>query len=244
MDPTHIGEAFMTFTRYRFAVPSDQSLGTPPPALHRRHPRAGENIPLPPVPRVPGDFQELTKARESFREYTETALSLEELSWLLWATQGVKEVHRSGVCTTRTVPSAGSRHPFETYLGINRVGGLAPGLYQYAPLDHAILPVQGLGDLAERLAAACLGQSMLETCAVSFLWTAVPYRTTWRYGQRGYRYLHLDAGHVCQSLYLAAGAIGAGCCAIAAFDDEEMASMLQLDPAKEFVIYLATVGKR
>jgi SagB-type dehydrogenase family enzyme len=85
---------------------------------------------------------------------------------------------------------------------------------------------------------------MVVHSAVTFVWTAVPYRMTWRYGQRGYRYLHLDAGHVCQNLYLAAEALGAGACAIAAFDDERMAGLLQVDPAEEFVIYLATVGKR
>ncbi|MFH1570318.1 MAG: SagB/ThcOx family dehydrogenase, partial [Gemmatimonadota bacterium] len=80
--------------------------------------------------------------------------------------------------------------------------------------------------------------------AVTFFWVAVPRRTTWRYVERGYRYLHLDAGHVCQNLYLAAESIGAGTCAIAAFDDDALIDILGLDPQEAFVIYLATVGKR
>jgi len=76
------------------------------------------------------------------------------------------------------------------------------------------------------------------------VWVAIPHRMTWRYSERGYRYLHLDAGHACQNLYLAAEAIGGGVCAIGAFDDDAMATLLDLDPDEQFVIYLATVGKK
>jgi SagB-type dehydrogenase family enzyme len=245
MRPVKIGEEFMRLTRYEHSIRSDQQLGLPQPPLHRRHPLAGEAIPLPAVdglPERPLDFHALVTARESVREYADASISLTDLSWLLWATQGVKGVYGNNYCTLRTVPSAGARHPFETYLAINRVETLETGLYQYLPLDHSVAPVGVEEGIARRMSAACLGQQMPLTCAASFIWTAIPYRSTWRYGQRGYRYMHLDAGHVCQNLYLVAGAIGCGCCAIGAFDDDAMAEALLIDPADEFVIYLATVG--
>jgi SagB-type dehydrogenase family enzyme len=237
----------MRLTRYEFAERSDQQQGVEPPPLTRRHPQAGaETVPLP-LPQdtqpEPLDFLALVTSRESRREYADLPLSLAELSFLLWCTQGVKQVCGRHA-TLRTVPSAGARHALETYLIVNRVDGLDPGLYQYLPLDHELAAVPVPPGVARRVAAACLGQEMLVTCAAAFIWTAVPYRMAWRYGQRAYRYLHLDAGHVCQNLYLAAEAIGCGACAIAAFHDDAMAAVLELDPVEEFVIYLATVGRR
>jgi SagB-type dehydrogenase family enzyme len=246
MKSVKIGEEFMRLTRYEYSTRSDQQMGLPQPPLHRRHPLAGEAISLAAVedlPERPLDFHSLVTERESVREYGAAPLSLTDLSWLLWATQGVKGVYGNNYCTLRTVPSAGARHPLETYLAINRVDGLETGLYQYLSIDHALAPVAVEEGIARRLSAACLGQQMPATCAACFIWTAIPYRTAWRYGQRGYRYMHLDAGHACQNLYLAAGAIGCGCCAIAAFNDEAMAEALKIDQAEEFVIYLATVGQ-
>jgi SagB-type dehydrogenase family enzyme len=246
MHPVSIGMDFMRLTRFDFAVQSEQKLGLAQPPLHRRHPLAGEGMPLPAAADLPAltlDLKALVTARESVRNYSDAQLSLVELSWLLWATQGVKAVKGGSYCTMRTVPSAGARHPLESYLAINRVEGLPAGLYQYLPLDHGVARLTVEEDISRRLSAACLGQHMPVTCAAAFIWTVVPYRSTWRYGQRGYRYMHLDAGHVCQNLYLAAEAIGCGCCAIAAFNDVAMAEALRLDPEEEFVIYLATVGK-
>ena len=85
---------------------------------------------------------------------------------------------------------------------------------------------------------------MVAASAVTFIWVAVVHRMAWRYGQRGYRYLHLDAGHACQNLYLAAESVGCGVCAIAAFDDEDVSRVLGLDGEDQFAIYVATVGKK
>jgi SagB-type dehydrogenase family enzyme len=92
--------------------------------------------------------------------------------------------------------------------------------------------------------SACFDQQFILRGGVVFIWTAVSYRTTWRYGKRGNRDLHLDAGHVCQNLYLAAEATGCGTCAIAAFDDDDMNAILGINGSDQFVIYLATVGKK
>jgi SagB-type dehydrogenase family enzyme len=146
--------------------------------------------------------------------------------------------------TLRTVPSAGARHAFETYVLANRVEGLQSGLYRYSALKHAITAVDLSADIAETMTAACLGQGMVGTSAVTVFWAAELERMYYRYGERGYRYLHLDAGHACQNLYLAAESVGCGACAIAAFGDEAVNEALGLDGENRFEVYIATVGKR
>ncbi len=238
------GREFIAATRAEFMTPSDQMLGLPQPLLELS---TGEG-PVTPLPdpaefEVPAlDLWEAIVRRESIREFAREPLSLEELSYLLFATQGVRSVV-GGEYTLRTVPSAGARHALETYLLINRVEGVPHGLYRYLALDHRLLEV-GRGPLLDQqITAACYHQSFIEESAVTFLWTAVPYRMTWRYGERGYRYLFLDAGHVCQNLYLAAQPIGCGVCAIGAFDDEAINRVLGLDE-EQFLVYVAAVGRR
>jgi SagB-type dehydrogenase family enzyme len=144
------------------------------------------------------------------------------------------------------VPSAGSRHALETWLVINNVSGLQPGLYRYIATKRqlALIAPASDGDIAAKAIELCHGQPFVKTAAALFIWVAVPYRMTWRYGDRGYRYLHLDAGHVCQNLYLAAESIDAGVCAIAAYDDDQMNAFLGIDGENAFAIYMATVGKK
>ncbi len=239
-----IGREFMERTRYRHLGPSDQQRGAPPPPLYLESGKAVRRIPLSPPGEgrpAPLDLYNLIRDRRSQRRFLPDPLGREQLSFLLWATQGVKETPHQAA-TIRTVPSAGARHALETYLMINRVEGIARGLYQYLPADHSLALIDSRKGLSEELAEACFGQDFVSRNAVSFFWVAVPYRMNWRYGERGYRYLHLDAGHVCQNLYLAAEACGAGVCAVAAYDDDLLNSLLGLDGAGQFVIYLAAVG--
>jgi SagB-type dehydrogenase family enzyme len=105
--------------------------------------------------------------------------------------------------TRRTVPSAGSRHPFETLLLVNNVDRLQPGLYRFIASQHRLLPLRIDAELAPMVVQASHNQAHLRTCAALFIWVAVPARTVYRYSQRAYRYIHLDAGHVCQNLCLA-----------------------------------------
>lgn len=243
---TGTGRQFMKETMYRYLEPSDQRKGLPQPPLELGYDGMQPVIELPDpaqLPAYPCDLKALIDKRRSARRYTEQALTLSELSLLLWCTQGVQETVDT-YATLRTVPSAGARHAFETTLLVNHVEGLAPGLYRFLALSHQLVQVKAEAGLADRMAQACLDQSHVKRSAVTFFWSAVPHRMTWRYGERGYRYLHLDAGHVCQNLYLAAEALGAGVCAIAAFDDEALNSLLDFDGEEQFVIYLATVGKR
>ena len=140
------------------------------------------------------------------------------------------------------MPSGGARHPFETYLLVNRVTGLAPGLYRYLPMEHKIYLLSAEADLVERVHEAARGQ-YIRDCAVVFIWTVLPYRTEWRYSVVSHKIIAQDSGHLCQNLYLASEAIGAGACAIGAYDQEKIDPILGVDGEEEFTIYLAPVGK-
>jgi len=181
--------------------------------------------------------------RESVREYTPAPLGIEELSALLWATQGVRDV-AAPWCALRTVPSAGARHSFETYLVVNRVHSLAPGLYRYLPFDGQLAQLAVRPGVSRDAAFACLGQGFVANAAVTFFWTAIPARMEWRYGMAAHKVIAVDAGHVCQNLYLACQAIGAGTCAIAAYDQVVCDRLLGVDGTDEFTVYVAPVGKR
>lgn len=241
-----IGKAFIEGTKYHNLARPDRGQDSPQPPLALDWDRTKQPIPLPPPKaiRLGGlSVREAIDRRRTLRTYSRAPLDPEELSYLLWCTQGVQEVV-PGFRTMRTVPSAGARHAFETYLCLNNVSGLRPGLYRFLALEHALLEENLRADFADRLAQACLGQEAVKTCAATFVWTAVVCRMTYRYGERGYRYLYLDAGHVCQSLYLAAEAIGCGVCAIGAFSDDEVNRLLCLDGEDRFAIYLGAVGKK
>lgn len=196
------------------------------------------------------DILQLIENRTSKRKYTEDSLSLDELSFLLWTTQGVKKViGRERKATLRTVPSAGARHPFETYLLINRVIGLNQGIYRYLPLTHELEMVKEVEDQIAKATDAFEGQIFFSNAPVGFIWTVVPYRTEWRYVLDAQKYALLDAGHVCQNLYLAGEAIGCGVCAIGAYNQKLADDLLGLssEPSaendNEFVVYAASVGK-
>jgi SagB-type dehydrogenase family enzyme len=189
------------------------------------------------------DLRTAVEARRTIRQYAATPLTLDELDYLLWVSQGVKHVSPRPA-TARTVPSAGARHAFETYLLVNRVEGLEPGLYRFLAIENGLVNLEATADIAEQIKTACLDQPQLVNCAAAFIWVAVVERMFWRYVERGYRYLHLDAGHVCQNLALGAEQIGGGICPIAAFDDEKLNSALGLDGEEMFAVYLATIGKK
>ena len=240
------GLDFMKATYGRHLSESPQDLGQTQPPLEMPLPPGSVLIPLPEARALdlPGlDLREAIERRRSVRRYSEESLSQAELSSLLWLTQGVKEISTRPV-TLRTVPSAGARHAFETLLLINRVEGITPGLYRFAASQHALVCLDTAADVNQRITRGCYDQKQVLTSAVTFIWVAVAERMTWRYVERSYRYLHLDAGHVCQNLYLAAEPLSCGVCAIAAFDDEYLNQELGLDGENLFVIYLASLGKK
>ena len=240
------GHEFMEKTKYRCIGKSDQQKGLPGPPLELLPDPDARIIDLPrPESLVvpPTDLRAAIERRRSVRSYLREPIAPEELSFLLWCTQGVQQVHGTRA-TFRTVPSAGARHAFETYLLVNDVAGLERGLYRFLALSHRLQVVDTDPEIPHRVTAACFDQQFVLRCGAAFLWTAVPYRMTWRYGERGYRDLHLDAGHVCQNLYLAAEAVDCGVCAIAAFDDDALNGILGINGSDQFVIYCAAVGKK
>jgi SagB-type dehydrogenase family enzyme len=182
---------------------------------------------------------EVLASRRSIRNYGEEPMSLEVLSQLLWSTHGITGM--AGKTGLRNAPSAGACYPIDVYVVANSVHGVEPGLHRYLADDHALLPVR-LGDVGSEIAAAALGQRMCRTGSVTLVWTAVVPRTTGRYGDRGHRYIFLDAGHVGQNTYLAATALGYGCCTIGAFDDEAMNAAVGVDGKVETVVYAASIG--
>ena len=186
---------------------------------------------------------EAIAGRESVRDYGEVALTIEELSALLWATQGVRE-GLGPFCAFRTVPSAGSRHAFETYIAASRVEGIPYGLYRYLPFDGQLLQLRVDSRIGQHAAIACMGQDFVADAAATFFWTAIPSRMEWRYDLASYKVIALDAGHVCQNLYLACTALGAGTCAIAAYDQDACDRLLGVDGDEEFTVYVAPAGKR
>ena len=224
---------------------SPQNQGEAPPPVQKPAPAGATVIPLPArdVWDIPAcDLQTAIANRQSQLKFTGDPLTLIELSFLLWATQGVRKVlHEAAVL--RTVPSAGYRHPFETYLAVMNVENLEPGFYRYLPLDNALVFVKNPANLPGHLAAATHGQSFAGQAAVTFIWTVIPERTEWRYAEASYKVIALDAGHVCQNLYLACEAISAGTCAIAAYNQSLVDHLLGVDGEEEFSIYLAPVGK-
>ncbi len=177
--------------------------------------------------------------RRSRRRYTDEPLSMAELSFLLLATQGVT----GRTDNRRTVPSAGARHPLESYVGVRLVEGLEPGLYRYLPLDHKLCLLREDKGLPGKLGEACNDQGFVADAAVVFVWAAVPYRSEYRYGVLSHKLIALDAGHVCQNLYLACEAIGAGTCGVAAYNQRKVDAVIGLDGDDEFAVYCAPVGK-
>jgi len=186
------------------------------------------------------------KSRRSRRRYTGESLTLEELSFLLWATQGISKIVETkegkNVHSLRTVPSGGAMHPFETYLLINAVQGITPGLYRYLPIEHKLCLERAESNLIEQVHEAAYKQYIRKSSVV-FIWTVIPYRTEWRYTFLSPKLIAQDSGHMCQNLYLACESIGAGTCAIGAYDQTKIDSILGVDGEEEFTIYFATVGK-
>ncbi len=234
-----LGERFQRETKY-------SRKGRPPATRVLSHPEEfkaypqAPRFPLPPPGEEPGPgIWQVMGARRSVRDFSPQAITLGALARLLWSVGGVRE-KRWGFLF-RIVPSAGALYPVETYVMVNRVEGLDRGLY------HLHVPTFSLelvkeGDHSRTLVRAALGQEMVATCGVAFIWTAVIDRCRVKYGERAFRYIYLDAGHVGQNLYLAATSLGLGCCTIGAFFDDEVNQVLGVDGLEEAVLYLGVVG--
>jgi SagB-type dehydrogenase family enzyme len=162
------------------------------------------------------------------------------LSQLLWAAQGITQAGRG--FGLRTAPSAGALYPVETYVVIHAVDGIEPGVYHYAVETHELDQLK-TGDFRADVARAALDQEMAYRANLVFCWTGVFPRSKWKYRQRAYRYVYLDAGHIAQNVALGAVALGLGSCQIAALYDDEANALLDVDGVEESVIYMTAIGK-
>lgn len=188
------------------------------------------------------DLLDAIEQRQSHRRFNPEPLTLAEVGLLLWATQGIRQPINAG-CALRTVPSAGCRHAFESYLVVSNVEGLKSGLYRYLPVQHALVCERLGDDFHSQLSVATLNQQFVSQAPLTIVWSVIPYRMEWRYAQAAHRVIAMDVGHVCQNLYLACAAIGAGTCAIAAYDQTKMDALIGVDGEEEFTLYLAPLGK-
>lgn len=234
-----IGDRYQQETKY-----TPESLGggrqdwSARPEAYKQYPEAPVVELAPPVAPV-ALFDEVLRRRTSVRDYADKPITLDQLSYLLWASDGIDRRERG--YEFRTAPSAGALYPVETYVIVNDVDGLACGLYHYCARRHALEELKR-GDLSKRIARAALGQEQCAVCAVVFVWTAVFARSKWKYRERAYRYIYLDAGHIAQNLALASVALGLGTCQIGALFDDEVNEILGVDGINESVVYMSTVG--
>ena len=236
------------------SIPEEEFLKTtpegcsmPPPPVQKEPDPTKKTIDLPKPESIKVNeinLRDAIEKRRSLRDYSDKPLSLMELSWLLWCTQGVRNINASRTATLRNVPSAGSRHPIETYLLVNNVEGLQPGLYRFLALEHKLVEVNLDSSLLDEVVKLTWNQQFVRKCAVVFFWVGIVSRTAWRYSYGAYRVLLLDAGHVCQNLYLAAEVVDAGACAIGAFVSAGLGRLFGLIEDEEIVLYVASLGKK
>ncbi len=247
--PLEQRRAFLRGTLSDWRIDTDDRRGIEAPPAQKPYPAEAKRLDL----IAPSEFkvgtvtvQEALRNRRSRRDYTESPFSLEELSYLLWATQGISKTgqdEKGKPVQFKSVPSGGARHPFETYLLINRVAGVAPGIYRYLPQEHQLLLIKEDATLAKQITASCYGQAFIGSSAAVFVWAAIPARTEWHYGSIAQKLIAIEAGHLCQNLYLASESIHSGVCAVMGYDQARMDALLGLDGKDEFVIYLAATGK-
>ena len=235
-----IGDYFQQATKYiRGKLPRGRSGGEFLSLPDKSYPDCPSfSLPPPQKQNGPGLWETILQ-RRSIRHFTPQPISLAQLSQLLWATQGI--THSRHGFSFRAAPSAGALYPVETYLVINRVASLEAGIYYYQVGFHQLKQLKK-GDFGLQMAAAALDQEMAATAAVVFCWTGVFARSTRKYGQRAYRYIYLDAGHIAQNLALAAVGLGLGSCQVAALYDEEVNQLLGVDGQRESILYLSVVG--
>lgn len=235
-----VGDAFQQGTKYRPDRMGDGDQGREKrPERYKTYP-GSVRIALPsssPEPLMTLD-QALTE-RRSVRSFRPEPVALRQLGYLLWAATGVQR--REHRFESRTAPSAGGLYPIETYVVVNNVQDLEPGLYHYWIRAHELERLRA-GDLRQAIAAAAVGQTMCAAAAAVFVWTAIFARTTSKYGQRAYRYIYLDAGHIAENLALAAVSLGLGTCPIGALLDDEVNKLLEVDGVEESVVYMSVVG--
>ena len=237
---TTIGDDFQAQTKYM----RSKSLGgnldwANKPEIYKSYP-SSKIIQLPnPFQKTTPSFTEVLQKRKSIRSFSTQPLSKVDLAFLLWASTGIQRAEHG--YEFRTAPSAGALYPIETYIAANNVEDIEKGVYHYNIKNHSLEEIK-LGSFGVNLAHAALDQEMCADASVVFIWTAVFRRSKWKYSQRAYRYIYLDAGHIAQNLALAAASIACGSCQVGAFFDNEVNSIVDIDGIEESAICLSVGG--
>jgi SagB-type dehydrogenase family enzyme len=211
------------------------------PRLYKEYPDS-PRIALPPVASPGGPpLYDILQKRRSVRDFKAVPITSESLSYLLWASTGISA--RQQGYDFRTAPSAGALYPIETYLAVKNVTGIEAAIYHYCIQRH-VLELLSKGEHSAQVARAALDQQMCMDAPVVFMWTAVFQRSKWKYGQRAYRYIYLDAGHIAANLALAAAGMNLGSCQIGALYDDEVNELIGVDGIEESVVYMSAVGRK
>jgi len=238
MDET--GDRFQQETKYEPGKMSGHRLDwAAQPDLYKVYPQA-EKIELPAFePAAAMSLDKTLRQRKSIRDFRDKPISKGQLAYLLWASTGIQRVEQG--YEFRTAPSAGALYPIESYVIANNVKSLERGAYHYAIRSHQLEQLQQR-DLSRQIAAAALGQEMCAAAAAVFIWTAVFERCKWKYGQRAYRYIYLDAGHIAENLALAAVSLNLGTCEIGALYDDHVNAIIGINGTEESTICMAAAG--
>jgi SagB-type dehydrogenase family enzyme len=236
-----IGNRFQDETKYfRGKLPGAFLEWQKKPEACKNYPDAAKIKLEPPETKGGKLLWEAINLRRSIRYFRNIPLHNAELSQLLWASQGITQKHMG--YQFRAAPSAGALYPVETYLSVQMVEGIEPGIYHYSVRGHELELIRR-GDLRFEVAEAALDQGFLAEAAVVFAWTAVFARSRWKYRERAYRYVYLDAGHLAQNMALAAVGLGLGSCQVGALYDEEVNALLGVDGQEESIVYMTAVGR-
>jgi len=241
----NIGLEFITNTKYPDFSTVDLIRRIPRPPFEKPEPDGAKRIQLPDPKTVAATDLSVKDAFETWEQvpfFAKCSITLDELSYLLWYTQGVKVVQGEHIAL-RHIPSSGLRYPIETYFVAQEVEGLDTGIYHYLPLTHEIVPMRVESDVLLELATASLNFQIVTRAAATFIYAGIPYRSVWALGNRGYRAMLIDAGHVGQAFLFAAASLGLKARAFDLFHDEAIGKMVQLDPENEWPLLLVSVGK-
>jgi SagB-type dehydrogenase family enzyme len=234
------GDRFQQETKYNpRKMPGHRLDWSAKPDLYKEYPQVGK-VELPAFePAKEMSLDKTLRQRKSIRDFQAVPISKGQLAYLLWASTGIQRIEDG--YEFRTAPSAGALYPIETYVVVNNVKTLEPGVYHYAIRAHQLEQLTRR-DLRKQTASAALGQGMCATAAAVFIWTAVFERCKWKYGQRAYRYIYLDVGHIAENLALAAVSLNLGTCEIGALYDDHVNAIIGIDGTEESTICMAAVG--
>jgi SagB-type dehydrogenase family enzyme len=238
-----IGDNFQQMSKYiRGSLPRHQLNWLKKPKTFKTYPNALKVVKLP-NPEFNKDirFWNVILNRKSTRKFKDEPITLSQLSLFLFGMNGLTRIFPQ--YAFRTVPSAGGLYPIEVYAVINNVNNLEQGIYHYNISQHS-LELLKEDDFRIDITKGCLDQQMAFNSAVNFVWTAIIERSKWKYLQRCYRYIYIDAGHIGQNFYLIAEALGLGACTIGAIYDDEINELLEIDGIHETAIYVGVIGNK